>query len=396
VTDEQHTEFFRRITGSDEQTPLARIHVSVDAPVQYHALLYVPEKAPLEVFVRGARGVRLYAKRVLIMEECEQLVPQYLRFLRGVVDSEDLSLNVSREMLQDDKTLEQIQQQITKQVLRALKDLAESDPEKYERLWSEFGRIVKEGITTDWRNKDAIADLCRFESMRTEPGKHISLRQYVAAMPESQREIYYVTGLGRRAVEESPHLEAFRRRGLDVLFFVDPVDEWVARSLGEYDKRRLRSIAHGEIDLGPEPGAPEGESAAMPAEAEAAVAAVKEVLGDRVKDVRASKRLTDSASCLVAAEGDPGANMERILEMLDKKPGERRKRILELNPTHPIVRNLGALATREPGSDRVKAWAELLHDQALLAEGIVHEPAKLVRRIQDLLTELSSTTVGKG
>ena len=384
VDDEQHTEFFRRITGFEEQTPLLRVHTSVDAPVQFHALVYVPEKAPYDLFTKEHKGLRLYAKRVLIVEDSDKLVPTYLRFLRGVVDSEDLSLNVSREMLQEDKTLHSIQQQLVKQVLRGLKDLAESDADKYATFWGEFGKVLKEGLTVDWKHKDEIANLCRFESMKGETGKLVSLRQYVDAMPEAQKEIYFVTGASRRDVEQSPHLEAFRRRGFDVLFLTDPIDEWVVRSLPEYDKRRLRSVTHGDLDLGEAPEAEKKEEK----DVSEAVVAVKQALGDRVKDVRLSKRLTDSASCLVADEGDPGANMERILEMLDKT-APKAKRILEINPTHPFVENLAALAKKEPGSERVNGFAEMLFDQALLAEGVLEEPAKLVKKIQALLNEVS-------
>jgi molecular chaperone HtpG len=389
ITEEQHAEFFHHVTGGYEgEKPLHHVHISIDAPVQFHALLYIPEKAPADLFQKDRRGIRLYAKRVLIMEDCDRLTPMYLRFLRGVVDSEDLSLNVSREMLQENRTLQQIEQQIVKQVLRSLKELSESDPDRYAKFWTELGRVLKEGVTIDWKNKEAIAELCRFESMNTEAGKSISLRQYVDKMPEAQKEIYYVTGLGRRAVDQSPHLEAFRKRGYDVLFLVDPVDEWVVKSLTDFDKRRLRSIAHGEVDLGEEP---EQKAEEQPSVA-AAVAAAKAALGDRVKDVRVSKRLTDSASCLVAGENDPGANLERIMKLMDQS-AEESKRILEINPSHPVVKNLNALAEREPGSERVRAWAELLFDQALLAEGVVPEPAKLVKKIQELLTEVSSAAV---
>jgi len=387
VSDEEHAELFHHVTeGMDGEKPLLVIHTSVDAPVQYHALLYVPEKAPFDLFHKDRRGLRLYAKRVLIMEDTDKLTPPWLRFLRGVVDSEDLSLNVSREMLQENRTLMTIQQQIVKQTLKVLKETAESDPEKYARFWGEFGKVLKEGTTLEFRHKEAIAELCRFESMKTEPGKLVSLDQYVAAMPEGQTAIYYVTGPSRRAVEHSPHLEAFKKRGYDVLFMTDPIDEWFVKSVGEHGKKPLTSVVHGDIDLGAEPEAPPVD------DVEAAVKAAKEALGDRVKDVRVSKRLTDSASCLVAAQGDPGANMERILKMVDQA-GTERKRILELNPSHPIIHNLATLARKEPGSDRIRAWSELLYDQALLAEGVVEDPAALVRRIQDLLTQVSSAAV---
>jgi molecular chaperone HtpG len=389
VTEEQHAELFRHVTGAGEDDkPLLTIHWSVDAPVQFHALLYVPEKAPFDLFHKERKGLRLYAKRVLIMEDCDKLTPPYLRFVRGVVDSEDLSLNVSREMLQDNRTLQTMEQQIVKQVLKALKELAESDDEKYLAFYKEYGRVLKEGIAIDWKNLDAIADLCRFESMNNEAGKVISLKEYVAKMPEAQKDIYYVTGLGRKAVEQSPHLEAFKKRGYDVLFLIDPVDEWVVKSLVNYDKRRLQSVAHGDLDLGEEPEKKEDEAEVAPA-----VEAVKKALGDRVKDVRASKRLTDSASVLVAEAGDPGANFERIMRMVEQNAGPETKRILELNPSHPIVKNLAAVVKRDAGSPRIAEWSELLLDQALLAEGVVQDPAKLVKRIQDLLTQVSGAAV---
>ena len=386
VTEEEHAEFFHHVTeGMDGEKPLVTIHTSVDAPVQYHALLYVPEKAPFDLFHKERRGLRLYAKRVLIIEDTDKLTPPWLRFLRGVVDSEDLSLNVSREMLQENRTLMAIQQQIVKQTLKTLKETAENEPEKYATFWREFGKVLKEGTTMEFRHKDAIAELCRFESMKTEAGKMISLKQYAEAMPEDQKALYYVTGVSRKAVEHSPHLEAFKKRGYDVLFLTDAIDEWFVKAVLEFEKKPLRSIAHGDLDLGED--APKGD------EVEPAVKAVKEALGDRVKDVRVSKRLTDSASCLVAGEGDPGANMERILRMVDQDAPER-KRILELNPTHPIIQNLAALATKEWGSERIKTWAEMLYDQALLAEGVVEDPATLVKRIQDLLTQVSKSAVG--
>jgi molecular chaperone HtpG len=388
VTDEQHTEFFRRLTGFDAQTPIARVHMSVEAPVQFHALLYVPEKAPLDLFSKNRPGVRLYAKRVLIEEDCERLVPPYLRFLRGVVDSEDLPLNVSREMLQEDRNLLQIEQQIVKSVLKTLNELADSNAETYAQFWHEFGRVLKEGVSLDWKHKDEIAALCRFPSLKTETGKLISLRQYIQAMPADQKEIYYMTGPSRRALEQGPHLEAFKKRGIDVLLLTDPVDEWVVQALPEFDKRKLKSAAHGELDL----GGSAADETPKEGEGKAALDAVKKTLGSRVKDVRFSRRLTDSASCLVAQEGALGANMERIMKMMDAS-GAESPRILELNPNHAIIKNLDRLASRSPASEQVAQWSELLYDQALLAEGVVKEPAELVQRIQRLLVQVSSQVV---
>jgi molecular chaperone HtpG len=315
-------------------------------------------------------------------------VPPWLRFLRGVVDSEDVPLNISRETLQEDKNLAQIQAQLTKSVLRTLKELSESDADRYKTFWSEFGRVLKEGVAVDWKHKDDIAELCRFESLMSKPGTLTSLRKYVDAMPSDQREIYYLTAPTRRSAEEGPHLEALKRHGFDVLLLTDPVDEWVVQSLKEFDKRRLKSAAHGDVDLGDEADKKAEENLAP------AVAAVKAALGERVKDVRFSRRLTDSASCLVAEEGDPGANMQRLMKILDAA-AEEPPRILELNPTHPIIQNLSALAAKDPAAERVKEWSELLYDQALLAEGVVKEPAVLVKRIQRLLTEVTSGAVAK-
>ncbi|HRI65824.1 MAG TPA: molecular chaperone HtpG [Polyangium sp.] len=392
VTEEQHAEFYRHVTGGYEgDKPLWHLHMSIDAPVQFHALLYMPEKAPPDLFQRNRHGIRLYAKRVLIVEDSDKLVPVYMRFLRGVVDSEDLSLNVSREMLQEDKAVKQIEQQVTKQVLKALKDLAESDADKYNAIWREYGKVIKEGVSTDWKNKDAIADLCRFGSLETPDGQWISLAQYVKAMPEAQKDIYYLTGPSRKSLEQSPHIEAFKKRGYDVLFLTDPVDEWFVQSTHEYDKRKLRSIAHGDIDLGDEEKK-DNEKASE--DIKSAVDAVKKALGDRVKDVRASRRLTNSASCLVAGEGDMGVNMERIMRIMGEE-APTAKRILELNPENPIVKNLNTVAERNAGSEQIGLWAELLYEQALLAEGVVNDPAKLVRNIQDLLTQASSAAVGR-
>jgi molecular chaperone HtpG len=392
VTPEQQAEFFKHLTNGDcGDEPMLTVHLSVDAPVQYNALLYVPGKAPFDLFKQERQSLRLYAKRVLILESCEKLTPLWLRFLRGVVDSEDLSLNVSREMLQENATLTRIEQQLVKQVLKALGDLAAEDPAKYALFWKEFGRVMKEGTTLDWKNKDAILELCRFEAMSKPAGELISLRAYADAMPAEQKDIYFVTGMSRKAVESSPHLEAFKKKGWDVLFLTDPIDEWLVQAAPEYDKKKLQSIAHGALDLGEEPEKKDDD----PAEPVHALTAIKNALGDKVKDVRFSRRLVDSASVLVAEEGAASPNMERIMKMMDDRAREA-KRILEVNPRHPIVKNLAALATTELHSDRVKAYGQLLYDQALLAEGVVEDPAALVARIQDLLVQATTAAASSG
>ncbi len=386
VTAEQHAHFFKHLTGGHAgDAPLITVQFAVDAPVQFQALVYIPEKAPFDLFQKERTSLRLYAKRVMIIESCDKLTPVWLRFLRGVVDSEDLSLNVSREMLQESRAISQIESMVVKQVLKSLKELSETDKDKYAAFWRTFGKVLKEGVSVDWKNKDAILELCRFESMNGEEGSLISLSEYVAKMPEGQQEIYFITGLSRRAVADSPHLEAFRKKGFDVLYLVDAIDEWLVQSTPEFEKKKLKSVVHGEIDLGETPGV-EGS--------EAALEAIKATLGGRVREVRFSKRLTDSASCLVSDVGDPGANMERIMRMMDERASER-PRILEINAAHPVVKNIAALASSEPGSARLQDYCEALLDQALLAEGVVENPAKLVKRMQDLLAQATGAAAAR-
>lgn len=397
VTGDQHAEFFRHLThGLQGERPLSTIHYSVDAPVQFSALLYVPEKATSEMWMlkdQRRPGLKLYAKRVLIMENCESVTPIYLRFVRGVVDSEDLQLNVSRETLQENRTVLAIEQQLTRQVLKELSSMAESDADKYNLFWRSFGQILKEGLSVDFKNKDEIAKLCRFESLNGQRGKLMSLDDYVAAKQADQEVIWYITGSGREQVERSPHLEVFQKKGIDVLLLVDPIDEWVVQALpksptGRYGALPLKSVVHGELSIDEHDAPDESERKQL----DAAVLAVKAALADKVHDVRLSSRLTETASCLVAKEGDPGANLERIMKMLDDR-AQQKKRILELNPRHALVKNLAKLVLKDAASPRIQLWSEMLHDQALLSEGVVEDPATLVKRIQDLLVESSEAVV---
>ena len=390
VTDEQHAEFFKLISnGTGGDAPLATIHWSVDAPVQFSALMYVPEKASMDLFSsREKLGLRLYAKRVLIMESCDKLLPSYLRFLRGVVDSEDVQLNVSRETLQENRTIRNIEQQLTKQALKALEVLATDEPAKYLTLWKQFGVILKEGVATDFRNKDQLAKLYRFEALRSAKGELLGLEEYVKAKPEAQKAIYYLTGTDAAQLRESPLLEAFRARSLDVLLLTDPIDEWMVNGLRTFEGHELVSVAHGDLDLDAvaKPTTPE-TAPADDSRTKAAVEALEKVLADRVQAVRASRRLTETASCLVSQQGDPSANLERLMKAFDEDKVEAKKRVLEVNPNHPIVQSIGLLAERDPQSSRIQVYGEMLYDQALLSEGVVEDPARLVRRIQDLLAE---------
>lgn len=401
ITDDQYDEFYAHVHGvMDPGKPLARVHFSADAPIQYNVLLFIPSKAPVDLLMdTKKRGIRLYAKRMFVMDGCERLAPPYLQFLRGVVDSEDLSLNVSREVLQDDRKLDVIKKAIVKQTLKMLQTMAEEEPEKFDSFWKEFGRLFRLGVSSDVANQEAIAKLLRYPSTATSEEDTTSLDEYVKRMKEGQKAIYYLTGPNLKALRSSPHLEVFKRKGVEVLLMHEAVDEWVVGSLFTYDKKNLESIAHGKVDLSDLPNADGEQSEDEKSEdekdsgIEACVSRVRDVLGDRVKEVRTSSRLTDSASCLVSDEGDVSPQMERVMRMLDREV-ESPKRILEINPKHPFVKNLAAMVADHPDSDEVTTFSELLLDQAMLAEGVVPDPSSLLARIQQVMTVASERIRG--
>lgn len=403
ITDEQYETFYGHVHGGLEPgKPLERIHFSADAPIQYNVLLFVPDKAPMDLLLdTKKRGIRLYAKRMFVMDGCEQLAPPYLQFLRGVVDSEDLSLNVSREMLQDDRKLDIIKKAIIKQTLKTLQSMADDQPEKYTTFWKEFGRLFRLGVSADMANQEPIAKLLRYPSTVTSDDETISLDTYVGRMKEGQKAIYYLTGSNLKAMRASPHLEVFKRKGVEVLLMHEAVDEWVVGALHTFEKHSLESIAHGKVDLSDLPNVDGDEEKDKEDESEpsAAIAAcvekVKQILGDRVKEVRTSTRLTNSASCLVSDEGDFSPHMERVMRMLDREV-ETPKRILEVNPKHPFVKNLAVLVQGKPDAEEVRTFSELLLDQAMLAEGVVPDPSSLLERMQRVMTAASERAKDAG
>lgn len=390
ISDEQYKAFYKHV-AHDFEDPLTWVHAKVEGKQEYTQLLYIPARAPFDLWDRHARhGVKLYVKRVFIMDDAEKLMPLYLRFVRGVVDSADLPLNVSREILQESKDIEAIRNGCTRKVLALLESMAESeDPaekEKYARFWSEFGRVLKEGVGEDFANKERIAGLLRFASTHTGTAEEcVSLKDYIGRMKEGQEKIYYVTADSFKAAQNSPHLEIFRKKGIEVLLLSDRVDEWVVGHLTEFDGKPLQSVAKGGLDLG------KLEDAAEKAEAEKAadeykelLGKIKTVLGERVKDVRVTHRLTDSPSCLVSDEFDLSGNLARILKAAGQKAPEV-KPILEINPKHPAVQRL------KYEENRFDDWANLLFEQALLAEGgQLEDPASFVKRINDLMLALST------
>ncbi|HEX6318906.1 MAG TPA: molecular chaperone HtpG, partial [Burkholderiales bacterium] len=380
IRDEQYVEFYKHV-GHDFEAPLAWTHNRVEGRQEYTQLLYIPAHAPFDLWDRQHRhGLKLYVRRVFIMDDAEHLLPAYLRFVRGVVDSADLPLNVSREILQQSRDVDAIRAGCTKRVLGLLEDLATKDGEKYAAFWKEFGRVVKEGVGEDQANREQIARLLRF-STTVEDSESVSLADYVARMKEGQDRIYYVTAETFLAAKHSPHLEIFRKKGIEVLLLHDRVDEWMVAGLTEFEGKPLASVARGEVDLSKikseekEPDHEVGKYAEL-------LRALKSALGEKVKDVRVSTRLTESPSCLVADEHEMGGNLARILKAAGQKV-PLAKPILEINVAHPIVSRLA------PGDVQLGAWAGLLFEQALLAEGgQLEDPAGFVKRTNELMLAL--------
>jgi molecular chaperone HtpG len=387
ITQEQYHEFYKHV-AHDAEPPLAYAHAKVEGTKEYTQLLYIPSRAPFDIWDREhRRGIKLYVRRVFIMDDAEQLMPAYLRFVRGVIDSNDLPLNVSREILQESKDIDAIRAGSVKRVLSMLEDLAENAKEKYATFWKEFGRVFKEGSGEDFANRERIAKLMRFASTHAgTEAQEVSLADYVARMKPEQDKIYFVTADSFSAASNSPHLEIFRKKGVEVLLMYDRVDEWVATSITEFDGRKLQSVAKGDLDL----GALEAEGEKKDKEKEAGelkelIEKLQATLGDKVKSVRITHRLTESPACLVADQNEMSANLERLLKSAGQKvPGA--KPILEINPQHPLVQKLNDGIEGERFND----WTHILFDQALLAEGgQLEDPAGFVKRLNKLMQELS-------
>ena len=387
ITEEQYTEFYKHV-AHDFEPALARVHSKVEGKQEYTMLLYVPGHAPFDLWDREQRhGIKLYVRRVFIMEDVDKLMPHYLRFVRGVIDSNDLPLNVSREILQHSRDIDSIRSGATKKVLGMLEELAENDPEKYTRFWKEFGRVLKEGVGEDFANKERIAKLLRFASTHADSeAEQVSLAAYVARMKEGQDKIYYVTADSFAAAKNSPHLEIFRKKGVEVLLLHDRVDEWLVSNLPEFEGRALQSVAKGELNLG---ALEDAEEKKVREQADDAfkdfVTKIKTVLGEQVKEVRISHRLTDSPACLVVDAQEMGMNLERML----KAAGQAvplSKPILEVNPQHPLV----TLLKQEPDEARFGDFSQILFDQALLSEGgQLDDPAGFVKKLNGLMLSLA-------
>ncbi len=395
VTEEQYRQFYQHLTHRTEESPLWHLHLSGDSPIQFNAILYCPpSNVELLGFGRQEHGLSLCAKRILVQSDCRDLLPEYLRFLYGIVDSEDLPLNVSRETLQDNSVIRRIKNTLVKGVLDRLASFSEENPKDFLTFYRQFGGVFKEGISRDPMNKDRIAKLLRFTSSAAEsPDSPTSLDDYIKRSPESQRSIYYLGGPDLAAVKKSPNLEIFRKRGLEVLFLTDPIDEFVLSALGKYDGRDVVSIDSADVDLPdvPEVAKPEGSEEPAPEPASASGLArvltlFREALGHRVKDVKESKRLTDSPCCLVNAEGGLSTQMQRLLKMANRDFPEM-ERILEVNPSSSLIRRLASLSGNAQHDGFIQQCALQLWSDALLLEGTLAEPEAMVMRNQSFMEE---------
>jgi len=388
ITAEQYEEFYKHVSH-DFGAPLAYTHNRVEGRSEYTQLLYIPAKAPFDLWDRNKRGgIKLYVKRVFIMDDAEQLMPTYLRFVKGVIDSADLPLNVSREILQESRDVKAIREGSTKRVLGMLEELANAEEQekkdKYATFWTEFGQVLKEGVGEDFANKERLAKLLRFASTHNDSEvQDASLEAYVGRMKEGQDKIFYVTADSFAAARNSPHLEIFRKKGVEVLLLTDRVDEWMLSFLNDFEGKELHSVAKGGLDLGKlEDEAEKKEHAETETQYQELVGKMKEALADKAKEVRVTFRLTDSPACLVADEHELSGNLLRMLKAAGQAAPES-KPILEINPQHPLVTRL---KYEDAAGEKFKDWAHILFDQALLAEGgTLADPASFVKRMNDML-----------
>ena len=387
ISDEEYQAFYKHISH-DFEDALSWSHNAVEGKLEYTSLLYVPQRAPFDLWQRdGARGLKLYVQRTFIMDEAEQFLPMYLRFVKGVLDSSDLPLNVSRELLQQNQQVGAIRSALTKRVLDMLSKMANKQPEDYIRFWDTFGAVLKEGPAEDFTNREKIADLLRFATTRDDEAvQRISLKQYVEAMQDDQQSIYYVVAENHATAKNSPHIEALRKKGVEVLLLSDRVDEWLMSHLAEYDGKPLRDVAKGEWDQSAHDE--EAKKALEEAEkaSESLIERMQGVLSDRVAGIRPTTRLTSSPACLTVAEHEMGAQMRRIMEAAGQKMPET-KPTMEINVEHPLLQRLD----QESDEDRFADLAQILLDQAALAEGsVLEDPATYVARLNKLLVEMSS------
>ncbi len=390
ITEGEYYEFYKHIS-SDWNNPLETIHFSAEGTQEFKALLYLPSKPPFDLFHPDRqRGIHLYVRRIFISDDCKNLMPEYLRFVRGVVDSSDLPLNVSRELLQENPLIVKIKKGLINKVLAVLKEMQEHQPERYSGFYKEFGKVLKEGMHTDTDNREKLQDLLLFESTKTEPGKWTSLKECLSRMPQDQKEIYYLSGESRSELESSPYIEVFKKKNYEVLLMTDPIDEWMMQSFYEYNKIKFKSLNKGQVDLENEDEKKSNKEKEK--QFKDLFGFIKSHLPD-LKEVRLSNRLTDSACCLVTEEGEMSAHMERIFKNMNQDLPQS-KRILELNPQHSIIETMYRLFEKDKKHPKLTEYTDLLYDQALMNEGSkVRDPLKFTKRINALMTFECQTLV---
>ncbi|MES9897942.1 MAG: molecular chaperone HtpG [Sedimenticola sp.] len=388
IKEDEYNEFYKLI-GHDFEDPLAHVHTRVEGTNEYSSLLYIPGRAPFDMWERDQKhGVKLYVRRVFIMDEADKLVPHYLRFVKGVVDSDDLPLNVSREILQHDRKIDTIRTASVKRVLTLLEKMAKNDSEKYQTFWKEFGKVLKEGPAEDFANKEKIAGLLRFATTKSESKEEtVSLDDYIGRMSEKQEKIYFITGDSYAAAKNSPHLEVFKKKDVEVLLLTDRVDEWLVSHLTDYKDKHMQSVAKGQLDLGELEDKEDKEAQEKVAEEhKGLVDRVTSALDGQVKEVKISHRLTESPACLVVGDYDMSANLQRVLKQMGQDAPDSQP-ILEINPTHPLVEKMD----QEQDEDLFVDLAKILLDQAKLAEGgQLEDPASFVHRLNKLMLSLSA------
>ena len=388
VTEAEYNEFYKHISH-DWNEPLAKVVMKAEGTIEFRALLYVPSRAPFDLYMPDAsRGIHLYIRRIFIMSDCEAILPEYLRFIRGVVDSEDLPLNISREILQQNRHVKVIRKSITKKILETLRELSKEEKDQYRGFWNEFGRVLKEGLTRDQDHRESLLDLCRFSSTH-DPEALTSLEAYMDRMKENQDTIYFMTGENRRVIENSPHLEMFKEKGYEVLLLTDPVDEIWVQWISEYKEKKLQSIGKGTTELGTEEEREKVQEGLKEKQQcyGSLLKRIQTLLDESIKEVRLSNRLTSSPACLVGESSDMSPHLERLLRGAGQEV-PKIKRILEINPNHPVLEELQSIYKNNVEDSRIQEAAELLHGQAILAEGgQLPDPARFSKLVSDLLVK---------
>jgi len=389
VKDEEYAEFYKYISH-DSEDPLVTIYKSIEGALEFKMLLFIPKKAPANFLREDIRGIRLHVKKMFITDECKELLPIYLRFVRGVIDSEDLPLNVSREILQKGSVIAKIRQQIVKRVFDELADMATKDAAKYKEFYLELGVALKEGLSQDFENREKIVTLLRYPSSVANTATDlVSLDDYVKRMKPDQKEIYFVSGSSLEVCQQSPHLAWFREKGLEVLYMTDIIDEWATPAIGAFQEKQLKSITSGKLDLGDLDKEAKDENKKSDSEFKLLKDRIFAALQDDVKEVKLGFRLQESPCSLVTDDGDMNAQMEQIMRQMGQTVTPA-KRVLEINPEHPILKNMQALAEKDPKDERLRSWAEVLYNQALLAEGTpLKDPADFAKKISALLQDVT-------